>query len=1261
MEYSSNRKNKIFYDKDIEQFQQLQNEELNSTFNKLYHSLNPNCPNNYGLPQNFQNLLRRILSTNFSIMKNDESAIINSLLEKVSKSSNFNQDIINKFQYLYSLLTKKRTLTKRWGILYILNSLSKNNNYKEMNFSATNELQQNYMNMNANMQKNMLIDNCLNCSNIPGKYQGNINNNNILGMNTLNNLSPVSNINERFYDNQNLINQSNNQMNIDYEEIIVINPNKTSLKITEKDIINDLLFVFEGINGKYIAYDAAEDAYILNKLIPWSEEIYNIVNSLCEIGWLYKKIKLYLDYYKGSNIQSQFIKSFIYSIQNELNDYFKLISFLRKLNSNQNINNGKKSQNLNLKNIVLWTLVPKETLKWIAACCEALHSLKGTSVLSQIYSFVHYGGCNKYLNNILNEVSKPFINFVINWIKYGELQDPNKEFFVDILSGIKDDDIWNLQYQLIGKNVPNFMKREPTIKIFEVGKCIHFIRNYCKENYNLSNLKIILINLINKYSKLSLEKEGKKNMNENVQMDLEESSMNMNSIMNIRNNEQNQNININNAGNNLDKYDFDYGFDEDKIVFEIESYQSCLDFIEYIFDPSKQEEILNMSFMNEIIFNIDVIHKLINKDLVRIVFTKFKFLTNLNSINKYLLLGQGDMIQSLMESLFEELDKPANLIFKHNLQSNLESAIRNSNAQYNDPDCLKKLNIKLNNASVGDIGWDIFCLEYKVDLPLSIIFNTKLLKDYQKLFFFFWKIKRIEYSQNNQIWKKIKEFYQLLTNNKMDFMKKAIQIFIHFNQEIIHFISNFHNYLALEVLETQYKKLINELPKVNNLDELIVKHRHFVDNIKKQCLLDESNITINKKIANIFDIILRFKNIHDAIYNFLIEHSLENQDDNTYINQNRLKNIKDYLQQITILYKDFQNQIIELINTIKLIGKNNLEYLSLKLDYNYYYSFLEKDEEDKKNREAIKRINDQEERQKILKDPQNNNADYSISNDNDNDNDNSRNNYINNNNSRNNYSDNNNNNLGNVEEGNENVEEDEMDIDDNNDKSLEGSNNINITNNKILNSFENRNNIDNSNNSYNNNPSINNYLENSNNIFGKSSKYVSSKNKNNVHNFNDNFINNTANAFNHPSINISKDNNIKIITKKKDKKPQEIINNELNDVLNFNNNININNNINDDSRGQLNKKDLDDINMDKYKKSNSNNIYVKTQEPQKTYLYEKKNVEGPELTYNYKSMTKSKPQLNINLENVDDEDQIITTVKPKIYGVTRTKKNEDNK
>ena len=1200
MEYNSTRKNHNIYEKDIEQNTHQQNEDsLNTTFNNLYLALNPSCPSNYSLPSNFQNLLRRILSTNFSIMKNDESKIINSLLDQVSQKTNFNQEVINKFQYLYSKLTKKRNMTKRWGILYILNTFAKKNNTKETNFIGTNELQQNYLNMNINNttnkknKNNTLLDRdflLLNQNNNPNensnqKFTGINPNLNTLNQNNsiFNEFSPVSNVNERFYENQNSLNYNNINnisMNNYKEPNVVVNMNKTSLIITEKDLINDLLFVFEGINGKYIAYDAQEDAYVLNKLIPWNEDIYNIVSSLSEIGWLYKKIKMYLDFYKESNIQSQFIKSFVNALQNELNNYFKLISFFRKLNSEQNINinmnnNDKRSQNLNLKNIVLWTLVPKETLKWLAACCESLHSLKGTSVLSQIYSFVHYGGCNNYLNNILNEVSKPFILFVINWIKYGELQDLNKEFFVDILTGIKDDDIWNLQYQLVGKNVPNFMQREPTIKIFEAGKCIHFIRNYCQENYNLSNLKNILINLIKKYSVIKDKKEKIKeknnltninNINPDLQMDLDESSE-INGI---------KDLDINNNNNNIknkleNKYDFDYGFDEDKIYFEIESYKSCLDFIEYIFDPSKQEEILNISFINEIIFNIDVIHKLINKDLVRIIFTKYKFMTNLDSINKYLLLSQGDMMQSLMESLYEELDKPANLIFKHNLQSNLESAIRASNAQYNDPDCLKKLNIKLINASVGDVGWDIFCLEYKVDLPLNVIFNNNLLKDYQKLFFFFWKIKRIEYSQNNHIWKKVKTLNQLI-NTKLDFMKKAVQISIHFNQEIIHFMSNYHNYFALQALESQYKKLVNELPKVNNLNELIEKHKSFLENIKKQCLLDEENKIISKKITNIFDIILRFRTIHDVLYNFLVEHSYEagNMND-SIMNQTRLKNIKEYLNQMVVLYKDFHNQIIELLNTIELIGKDNLSFLQIKIDFNNYYSFLEKEKEEKKNKEIVEKINKEEERKKLLNEQK--------------------------------------------QKYNNDIQEEEIDID-------EDNNNINNINNI-------NNNIDN---------------ENGSQMDKSSSKFEYTLKKNdNSNDESDNNNNNISND-NISAIHRSKINNIKITTKRKDQNKNIIAfnnNRDKDNILDLNKQMNGSNDI---SNGYLAKHDLKGEIINNYTDylnqelddTTTNNQYDKSQ---------------PSMIYNHKSITKNKPDTRLHLDKNEIEEEIVTEVKPKVYGI----------
>ena len=1074
------------------------NEILSELINNLYISLKPGCPKNYNLPTNFVNLILRIISTNFNIIKNEENILLNSLLEKVYQISKNDEDVINQFQNLYDRLTQKRRLTKRWGVLYILNHFSNKNFNKNMNFSATNSLQQNFLKCYETLNNETEND----LSEI--FFEDNNNNyrpNNFIltrKMNInpnckerceyyLNNLSPISDINSKFCENESQINAGNKNSNI-YSPIqypLVINPSKTSLTITEKDIINDLIYVFGGINGKYISYDIREDAFILNKIIPWSEEIYNIVNNLSELGWLYKKIMHYIELFKKEKTsKSQFVQSFIYAIQKELDEYFKLISFFKKMNNSNTT--GKK---LNLKKLFLWTLEPKEKLKWIATCCETSFNLKGAAIFSQTYSLKNFLGNNTYLNNILNEISKPFLSFVINWIKYGNLEDPYKEFFVNVLDGIKDDDIWNLKYQLVAKNVPNFMKREKTLKIFEVGKGIHFLRNYCNEKFNLSNLK-----------------------------------------------------------ENLDKLIKDNNDNKNKNISDINSLNDCYDFINYIFNEVNNEKILDISLIEIINKNIDIIHNLINEEIVKIIMSKFKFNSNLESINKYLLLGQGDMMQTLIES-----------------------------SDIKDAENIKKLNIILLNPTQGDIGWDIFCLEYKVDLPLNVIFSNKLLKDYQKLFLFFWKIKRIKYGQINYIWKKIKNLNSDSTKTKHNsFLKKLIQTSIAFNQEIVHFITNLHNYFALEVLETQYKKLKSDLSKIKNLDELINIHKAFVENIKRQCLLDEDNKNIIIKISELFEIILQFKKVFDVLYSFVFEINYGNN-----FNFSRIKNIEEYLKQIDNLYKEYKLNIIEFIQIIDLIGKNNIKYLSMKLDYNYYYSTIEKEKKDIEDLKVIKNIDKEKIRRKILNDDDNISR-YERSED-----------------SKNNYEENNN-----IIDNNKFIDVKKENIENNINKQdiMEEEEEEDIKEDKKINNEDdeekddkfNKEELDNYENMINLNDNKSNNDFNSNNLNKKINNYVYTKQK-----FNDS-------KYNTNNINIVNEGNINNIIKNKD----------------FNSKV-------------------DEYNY-------------------KTYQYEGNNyLNEDELNDNDEEKGED---LENNLNDIDEEDKIVTNIVPKIYGISsKTKtKNQTN-
>ena len=46
--------------------------------------------------------------------------------------------------------------------------------------------------------------------------------------------------------------------------------------------------------------------------------------------------------------------------------------------------------------------------------------------------------------------------------------------------------------------------------------------------------------------------------------------------------------------------------------------------------------------------------------------------------------------------------------------------------------------------SHGEIGWDVFTLEYKVDAPIDTVLDDLAMEGYLKLFRHLWQMKRIE-------------------------------------------------------------------------------------------------------------------------------------------------------------------------------------------------------------------------------------------------------------------------------------------------------------------------------------------------------------------------------------------------------------------------------------------------------------------------------------------------------------------------------------
>lgn len=234
----------------------------------------------------YNNYFRRLLNSEMKPISTQESNIIAMIIEKLPQDKN------SRFQTLYSrLLLMKNKITRRWAVLYCIMQIGK----------EPDDLNHTFRFLSANSSQSKQIS--------PSVYirDGSLVNKENIERPRVSNTRSVNT-----FENPNV-------------SRLVVLKNKTNKIITERDIIGDLIYVFQGIDGSYIHFNSQANAFVLNPLIPFKEDIFEIVGHLGELGWLYKKTQTFLEYFDdlGKRTNSQTLEAFTFAIKNELNEYYK--------------------------------------------------------------------------------------------------------------------------------------------------------------------------------------------------------------------------------------------------------------------------------------------------------------------------------------------------------------------------------------------------------------------------------------------------------------------------------------------------------------------------------------------------------------------------------------------------------------------------------------------------------------------------------------------------------------------------------------------------------------------------------------------------------------------------------------------------------------------------------------------------------------------------------------------------------------------------
>ncbi|KAI1408431.1 spindle pole body component alp6 [Hypoxylon sp. FL1857] len=234
---------------------------------------------------------------------------------------------------------------------------------------------------------------------------------------------------------------------------------------------------------------------------------------------------------------------------------------------------------------------------------------------------------------------------------------------------------------------------------------------------------------------------------------------------------------------------------------------------------------------------IDEAYKTTMRRLLHLMTDKFHLFQHLQALKDYILLGQGDFIALLMESLAANLDRPAGAQYRHTLTAQLEHAIRGSNAQYDSPEVLRRLDARMLQLSHGDIGWDCFTLEYKIDAPVDVVVTEYGNRQYLKVFNFLWRIKRVEFALSST-WRKVTTGSRGVLQTDHPAVQQAWKTTRGFLAEMVHFVGQLQYYILFEVIESSWTELQEKLSKEDaTLDDVIRAHLTYLNSITHKGLL----------------------------------------------------------------------------------------------------------------------------------------------------------------------------------------------------------------------------------------------------------------------------------------------------------------------------------------------------------------------------------------------------------------------------------------
>ena len=694
-----------------------------------------------------------------------------------------------------------------------------------------------------------------------------------------------------------------------------------NLEVGEAELVRDVLFACQGIDGKHIRYSPSVAAYAVAPDAPVTPGARHLARKLTELGWLFRRIRGALGGSDGGSNRGargaegpstpslgvvggggygwsggeggSTRQAFRAAVQAELADYYRLIAVLEAqaqvpmasaLEATTNSEGGGGGPEkgghggtyLTLRRLSVWLAEPLRRLRLLAVLVDAGEHARGGALLTELHAHTRHGdpAACATVTRLLSAAAAPILQMVQQWVVAGELDDPRGEFFVVSDPAVPEEDLWRHRYRLDDGMLPPFISAQTAADVLRVGKSINFLRRCC---------------------------------------------------------------------------DDDSWAEEQAFVAAAAAAAGGLGYD----NPAALDALVGEA------------KRRIDRCLRRVLFERYKFGEHCFAVKRYLLLGQGDFHHYLMDLIGPDLDEPASSVSAYRLTGTLEAAIRASNAQFDSADVLDRLRVRM-MAHVGgeEQGWDVFSLEYTVTPPLTTVFTEAAMGKYLRVFNFLWRLKRVEHSLC-ATWQTMKPNVTAalqrdgVAGSAGQALAGELRRCHTLRGEMHHFIANLQYYVMFEVLEGSWEVFRREMDEAKDLDSLITAHDRYLDTILQKGLLGPKSQLLTHTLGTLFEVILRFRGYADRLYEVARDAAMRRQLAQLRVEQRAEESrwgslpgedaaggdgllsdefVEEMRMQLDAVSVDYAKILDGFLNLLPLQTHVDLKFLLFRLDFSEYYS-----------------------------------------------------------------------------------------------------------------------------------------------------------------------------------------------------------------------------------------------------------------------------------------------------------------------------------